>query len=286
MWIVRLALRRPYTFVVMAVAILLLGVVCHRHHAGRYLSLHRYPRRQRGLELRRPVAGGDGEAHRHHLRARHDHHRQRHRAHRIAVLQRRLGDPRLLPAQRQSRHGAGPGHGHLRRRCCAIMPPGIVPAQHPEVRRFQRAHPAAWAWRARRSASRRSSISARTSSAPSWPPCRARRCRCPMAASTAQVMVDLNPDAAVRQAAFADRCLERAEPAEPDPARRQRQDRRHAIIRCKLNSSPRDARRAEQSADQDGQRRHGLHEGRGAGARRLSRCRPTSCAPTARAARC
>ena len=44
---------------------------------------------------------------------------------------------------------------------------------------------------------------------------------------------------------------------------------------------PGDAQRDERSADQDRERRHGLPEGRGARARRVSRCRPTSCAPTA-----
>ena len=40
MWIVRLALRRPYTFVVMAVLIAFLERSRHRHHAGRYFPLY------------------------------------------------------------------------------------------------------------------------------------------------------------------------------------------------------------------------------------------------------
>ena len=38
MWIVRLALRRPYTFIVLAVLIVLLGVFTHSAHADRHLS--------------------------------------------------------------------------------------------------------------------------------------------------------------------------------------------------------------------------------------------------------
>ncbi len=41
-----------------------------------------------------------------------------------------------------------------------IFPPGNYPAQHCQIRRLQRAHSAARAWRARRSASSRFSISA------------------------------------------------------------------------------------------------------------------------------
>ena len=46
-----------------------------------------------------------------------------------------------------------------------------------------------------------------------------------------QVMVDLNPDAAVRQGALAHRCLQRPEHAEPDSAGGRRQDRRPATTR-------------------------------------------------------
>ncbi len=140
MWIVRLALRRPYTFVVMSVAILLLGVVVHHHDADRHFSLHRHPRRQRRLELRRHVAFGDGEPHSHGLRAGHDHHGQRHRAHRVAILLRRVGGPRLFSAQRKDRHGDVPDLGHRERRD-ARHAAGNFPAQRTQVRRVQRAHP-------------------------------------------------------------------------------------------------------------------------------------------------
>src|SRR6478609_3659386 len=45
-------------------------------HADGYLPRHRYPRDLGDLELRRLAARGDGEAHRHQLRARAHHHGQ------------------------------------------------------------------------------------------------------------------------------------------------------------------------------------------------------------------
>ncbi len=58
----------------------------HPDYAGRYLPLYRYPRGQHSLELQRPFARRDGKADGHHLRAGHDHHRQRHRTYRVPVL--------------------------------------------------------------------------------------------------------------------------------------------------------------------------------------------------------
>ncbi len=64
MWIVRLALRRPYTFTVMALLIVVLGVLCDAADGEGYLSVDRHPGRQRGLAVRRPHARRDGKAHR------------------------------------------------------------------------------------------------------------------------------------------------------------------------------------------------------------------------------
>ena len=55
MWLVRIALRRPYTFVVMAMLIVILGVRHHPPDADRHLPGHRHPGHLRGLELRRPA---------------------------------------------------------------------------------------------------------------------------------------------------------------------------------------------------------------------------------------
>jgi hypothetical protein len=52
MWIVRLALRRPYTFVVAALLVLLM-TLCRDQDADRYFSSYQYPGRQRDLELHR-----------------------------------------------------------------------------------------------------------------------------------------------------------------------------------------------------------------------------------------
>ena len=54
----------------------------------------------------------------------------------------------------------------------------------------------------------------------------------------------------------------------------------------RLNSSPRRSSRVQQPADQDGQRRDDLHEGRRHGPRRLRPADRTSSARTARAASC
>ena len=51
MWIVQLALRRPYTFVIMSMLIVILGVLATHPHAHRHLPRNRYPRRQRHLVL-------------------------------------------------------------------------------------------------------------------------------------------------------------------------------------------------------------------------------------------
>ena len=66
MWIVKLALDRPYTFVVVALLIFLLSPIVILVHAGRHLPEHQHPGRQHHLELHRLFAAGDGAAHRQH----------------------------------------------------------------------------------------------------------------------------------------------------------------------------------------------------------------------------
>ncbi len=60
MWIVRLALDRPYTFIVLALLILILSPVVILGDADGYFSQHQYSRRLGGLDLHRPQPGGDG----------------------------------------------------------------------------------------------------------------------------------------------------------------------------------------------------------------------------------
>ena len=64
----RLALRRPYTFIVMALLIVMLGVASIRQTPTDIFPEHRHPRHQRRLDLQRPVHRGDGAP---------DHHVQR-----------------------------------------------------------------------------------------------------------------------------------------------------------------------------------------------------------------
>ena len=172
MWIVRLALSRPYTFVVMAILIAILGgtaIVTMPVDIFPYIDI--------------PIVsvlwvytglspGGDGEARRHQFRAQPHFERQRHRAHRIAVLQRLRGGQDLFPSERQDRHGGGPGHrDHANR--AAPDAARDVSRQHSEVRRRQRSRSCNSGFPARPCASRRSSISATTSSARRSAPCRA-----------------------------------------------------------------------------------------------------------------
>ena len=198
----------------------------------------------------------------------HDHHGERYRAHRVAILQRRLGGARLFPAERQGGSGACPGDRHLAD-AAAYFPARHHSAQYPEIRRFERSHPATWAWKAKRSASRNSSTWARTSSAPSSPPFRARPVPLPYGGKFRQVMVDLNPGRSF--------IAKQLSPADVSNAFGLQNlilpagtakigDRDYQI---KLNSSPRDPGRYERPADQGGQRRHGLHARRRPGARRL-----------------
>ena len=192
MWIVRLALRRPYTFVVMAVLIAILGtsaIVTMPVDIFPYIDIPVVSVVWSYGGLRR----GDGKAHGHHLRARHDHHGKRYRAHRIAILQRRFGDARIFPAQCQGRTGAFTGDGASRRPCCASFrpartPPSIIKYDASSVPILQLGSDS------KTLASRSCSTSARTSSGRSWPPSRAPPFRCPIGGKFRKVMVDLNPD--------------------------------------------------------------------------------------------
>ena len=100
MWIVALALRRPYTFVVMALVIILLTpLVILRTPVDIFPDINipvvSVVWNYTGLRSRR-----HGRPHRHQLRARHHHHGQRHRTHRIAVGERHRRHQDLLPARR------------------------------------------------------------------------------------------------------------------------------------------------------------------------------------------
>ena len=97
-----------------------------------------------------------------------------------------------------------------------------------------------------------------------------------------QVMVDLDPDAALRPRPVAPGRPDRHQQPEPDRPRRNRQDRRHRVLR-QTQQQPADDRRLQRHAGQDGQRRADLRQGRGQRPYGLRRCRPTSSAATAAA---
>src|SRR6195256_3265550 len=101
MWIVRLALRRPYTFVVMAVLIAILGVTAIVTMPVDIFPYIDIPIVSVLWVYNSLFPGRDGKARRHLLRAQPYIQRQRYRAHRVAILQRLRGHPDLFPSQRQ-----------------------------------------------------------------------------------------------------------------------------------------------------------------------------------------
>ncbi len=94
MWIVALALRRPYTFVVMAlVIILLMPLVILRTPVDIFPDIN-IPVVSVVWNFTGFAPAGHGRAHRHQLRARHDGDGQQHRAHRVAIGARALASSR------------------------------------------------------------------------------------------------------------------------------------------------------------------------------------------------
>ena len=284
MWIVRIALSRPYTFVVLALLILLVGPAHDRAHADRHLPEHRHPGRHRRLELRRPVGRGDGQPDRLDLRAHADHDGQRHRARRVAVAARHRRGQGLLPAGRQDRPRGRAGHRRRRSRSCASCRPARSRrSSSPTTRRACRSCssrcPATELSEQQlfdlgvnflRTAARRR--------------CRARRCRIPYGGKQPQIQVDLDPDALQAKAPVADRRRQRDQRAEPDPARRHVEDRR-ARVRRRHQRAARRRRRAERPADQDGRRHARSTSATSRTCATATRRRPTSSASTASAPR-
>ncbi len=199
MWIVRLALRRPYTFVVMAVLIAILGgtaIVTMPVDIFPYIDIPivsvvwpynglspEEMEKRVVTNFERNLTSGVNDIE--HIES------QSYNGHRRCQG--------LLPSQRADRYGRGAGH-RADAKLAAQYAARHVSRQRPEVRRRQRADSAAWGSPARPCANRRSSIWARTSSAFRSPPCRARPFPIRLAGKTASVMVDLNLDRAVRQA--------------------------------------------------------------------------------------
>ena len=128
MWIVRLALRRPYTFVVMALAILLLGVLGDRDDADRHLPGDRHPGRLGRSGTMTALTTED-------MASRITTFSEYAissavsdvRSIEIADATRRRRHQDLLPAERERRGGDGAGHGGLARRSCGACRRGTQP---------------------------------------------------------------------------------------------------------------------------------------------------------------
>ena len=111
MWIVRLALSRPYTFAVMALLIVVLGATSISQMRTDIFPEIDIPvvtviwtyKGMETSEVERRITT--------YQRIRHHVERQRHQAHRVADAQRRGGDQDLLPSGRRHRHGPVPGDG-------------------------------------------------------------------------------------------------------------------------------------------------------------------------------
>ena len=86
MWIVKIALDRPYTFIVLALLILILSpLVILRTPTDIFPNIN-IPVDRGGLDLHRPQPRGDGRADHHGLRAVADDAGRQHPAHRIDQL--------------------------------------------------------------------------------------------------------------------------------------------------------------------------------------------------------
>ncbi len=107
MWIVKIALKRPYTFIVLALSDPAHQPAGDSAHAHRHFSERRHPGGCRAVELHRPERRGDGRAHRVPIRALAHHRGHRHRSHRIADRQRPQHHQGLLPSRYARRHGDG-----------------------------------------------------------------------------------------------------------------------------------------------------------------------------------
>jgi hypothetical protein len=181
MWIVRLALRRPYTFVVMAMLIVMAGSTrssrCRPTSCRR--STSRSSRSSGSTAACRRTRWSSASRQ---LRARPHHDGERHRAHREPVALRRLGHQGLLPSGDEDRDGQRPGDGDLQTLLkqfpVGATPPLIVNYSASNVPILQ------GSCTPTRCRSSSSSTSRATSSARASPPSRGRRCRGPTAASS------------------------------------------------------------------------------------------------------
>ena len=175
-------------------------------------------------------------------RARLHHHRQRHRAHRVADHGRRRRHQDLLPPGRQDRGRDRAGRPPSRRRSCARMPPGSPP---PLIMRYSASSvpilqlalasdtlPEPELFDYAQNFVRTQLATVRGASV-----------RLPYGGKQRQIMVDLDPRALYATGLVAARRGQRDQRPEPDPAHRHRQDRRHAST-ASAQQQPRQRRAA------------------------------------------
>ena len=185
MWIVRIALTRPYTFIVAALVIVLMTpIVLQRTPTDVFPNID-IPVVSICLELFGLVPATDGRPHRLALRALHDHGGGQHRAHRVADGGGPLHHQGLLSARRGCPCGRHADHGHLPDHDPAVAPRHF-PAAHHHLFGVERARPAIGHERARGFPSRSCSISERIWFATSWRPWPGRRFLGLMAGSSAR----------------------------------------------------------------------------------------------------
>ena len=143
--------------------------------------------------------------------------RQRHRAHRIAGVQRLCGGPDLFPSERQGRHGGGAGDGHHARPRCARCRPGMFPAN---ILKYDAASVPILQLGLSSKTLREQEIFDLGNNFIRTPlgTVQGASVSYPFGGKAARRDGGSEPGRALRQAALADRCLERAEPAEPDSA--------------------------------------------------------------------
>ena len=253
MWIVRLALRRPYTFVVVALLIVVLGVVTHRAHADRHLSRDRHPGRQRHLAATPGLPPDEMEAPRHHhyervltttvndiehIESQSLHGRRRHQD--------------LLPAGREDRAAAVAQVTAISQTLLRTMPPGHHAAAHPPLQRLERADPAARL--GSDTLTRAAALRLRHELHPhrSSPPCRARGSPARTAASRGRSWSTSTRRRCTREGCRRRRRErgERPEPASCRPARR----RSATGVSGPAQQQPGRRRRAQRPADQERER--------------------------------
>ena len=266
--LVKLALSKPYTFIVLAILIMLFGVLAAVRTPTDIFPDIKIPViaavwTYRGLPpddmagrvdlLLRAPAVDDG---------------QRHRPYREPVAARHRHRQDLLPARRRHPHRDRAGHLGLADRAEADAA-GHHAAADPQLQRLDRADPAARAVGQGSCPSRRSSTSARTSSARRSPRCRARRSPRPTAARNARSRSISIPAALqARQLSArtsATRSPRRTRSSRPAPPRSA-----GTSTTSGSTTRPNAVDAAQRPADQDRQRRDDLHARRRACPRRLA----------------